>query len=41
MPSSESLDVVVLGGGITGAAVAREAAIRGFSVALFEKGDFA
>ncbi len=41
MPSSESLDVAVLGGGITGAAIAREAAIRGFSVALFEKGDFA
>lgn len=41
MPSSETLDVAVLGGGITGAAVAREAAMRGFSVALFEKGDFA
>ncbi|HET9794682.1 MAG TPA: glycerol-3-phosphate dehydrogenase/oxidase [Thermoanaerobaculia bacterium] len=41
MPSSEILDVAILGGGITGAAAAREAAMRGFSVALFEKGDFA
>ena len=41
MPSSEPVDVAILGGGITGAAIAREAARRGFSVALFEKGDFA
>ena len=41
MLSSEIRDVAVLGGGITGAAVAREAARRGFSVSLFEKGDFA
>lgn len=34
-------DLVVLGGGITGAGVARDAALRGLSVALFEKGDFA
>ncbi|HWC66098.1 MAG TPA: FAD-dependent oxidoreductase [Thermoanaerobaculia bacterium] len=40
MPSS-GFDVAVLGGGITGAAVAREAARRGFSVVLLEKGDFA
>ena len=33
-------DVVVIGGGITGAAVAYEAASRGLRVALFEKGDF-
>jgi len=33
-------DFVVIGGGITGAAVARDAALRGFSVALVEKGDF-
>ncbi|MEM9517140.1 MAG: glycerol-3-phosphate dehydrogenase/oxidase, partial [Actinomycetota bacterium] len=33
-------DVVVIGGGITGVHVAREAAGRGLSVALFEKGDF-
>lgn len=34
-------DLVVLGGGITGAGVARDAALRGLAVALFEKGDFA
>ncbi len=33
-------DVVVAGGGIIGAGVARDAALRGFSVALFEKGDY-
>jgi glycerol-3-phosphate dehydrogenase len=38
---SESFDFLILGGGITGAAVARDAAMRGFRVALVEKGDFA
>jgi glycerol-3-phosphate dehydrogenase len=33
-------DVVVIGGGITGICVAREAASRGLTVALFEAGDF-
>lgn len=33
-------DVLVIGGGIYGAAVAWEAALRGLSVALIEKGDF-
>jgi glycerol-3-phosphate dehydrogenase len=37
----QRFDIVVIGGGITGAAVAYEAASRGLSVALFEKGDFA
>lgn len=32
-------DVIVIGGGINGAAVAREAALAGFSVALFERSD--
>lgn len=36
----ERFDVAVVGGGITGAAIAYEAASRGLSVALFEKGDF-
>lgn len=36
----ESFDVIVIGGGITGAAVAYDAACRGLSVALVEKGDF-
>lgn len=34
-------DLVVIGGGITGAAIARDAVLRGFKVALLEKGDFA
>ena len=34
-------DMVVVGGGVIGAAVARDAASRGLSVALVEKGDFA
>ncbi|MDH5361897.1 MAG: glycerol-3-phosphate dehydrogenase [Aigarchaeota archaeon] len=33
-------DVVVLGGGVTGAGIARDAAARGLKVALLEKGDF-
>jgi len=33
-------DVIVIGGGITGAAVAYEAASRGLNTALLEKGDF-
>ncbi|HCJ48695.1 MAG TPA: glycerol-3-phosphate dehydrogenase, partial [Microbacterium sp.] len=34
------VDVLVVGGGVTGAAIAYEAASRGFSVVLVEKGDF-
>jgi glycerol-3-phosphate dehydrogenase len=34
-------DVLVIGGGITGAGIALDAAARGFSVALVEKDDFA
>ncbi len=34
-------DVVVVGGGITGAGVAREAALRGLRVVLVDQGDFA
>jgi glycerol-3-phosphate dehydrogenase len=34
-------DLVVIGGGITGAGIARDAALRGLSVALFEKSDYA
>src|SRR6476619_3832248 len=33
-------DLLVIGGGITGAGVARDAALRGLSVALVEKDDF-
>ncbi|MBI3929138.1 MAG: glycerol-3-phosphate dehydrogenase/oxidase [Armatimonadetes bacterium] len=37
----ETFDLAVVGGGITGAAIARDAALRGLSVVLLEKGDFA
>jgi len=38
--TSEHFDVIVIGGGITGASVAYEAATRGLKVALLEKKDF-
>lgn len=34
-------DLAIIGGGILGAGIARDAALRGLSVALVEKGDFA
>ena len=37
---NENFDVIVIGGGITGASVAYEAATRGLKVALLEKKDF-
>src|SRR5215213_4236529 len=39
--STESFDVAVIGGGITGAGVALDAASRGYSVALVERDDYA
>ena len=39
--SSESFDVVVVGGGVTGAGAALDAATRGLSVALVEQRDWA
>src|SRR6202167_1402617 len=39
--ASERFDVVVIGGGITGAGVALDAATRGYSVALVERADYA
>lgn len=39
--ANESFDLLVVGGGITGAAVARDASSRGLRVALVEKHDFA
>src|SRR5512135_1724136 len=38
---SEEFDVLVIGGGITGAGVALDAASRGYSVALVEQTDYA
>lgn len=38
---SESFDLLVIGGGITGAGIALDAATRGLKVALIEKKDFA
>lgn len=39
--AADPFDIVVVGGGITGAGVALDAATRGYSVALVEKADFA
>ena len=39
--AQDEFDVVVVGGGITGAGVALDAATRGYSVALLERADFA
>ncbi len=38
---ARTVDVLVIGGGIVGAGIARDAAMRGLSVALIERGDFA
>src|SRR5512141_1375317 len=38
---SEQFDLLVIGGGITGAGIARDAALRGLKTALVDKGDFA
>ncbi len=39
--AAQEFDVVVVGGGITGAGVALDAATRGYSVALVERADYA
>ncbi len=42
IPDSDTVfDLIVIGGGITGAGVARDAALRGLSCLLLEKGDYA
>lgn len=38
--AAEPVDVLVVGGGATGAGIARDAALRGFRTALVDKGDF-
>jgi len=40
-PASETYDIAVIGGGINGAGIARDAAGRGYTVLLGEKGDLA
>ena len=39
--SRTRFDLLVVGGGATGAGIARDAALRGLAVALCERGDFA
>ena len=38
--AAEPVDVLVIGGGATGAGIARDAVLRGFRTALVDKGDF-
>jgi glycerol-3-phosphate dehydrogenase len=39
--ANKTFDLAIIGGGILGAGIARDATLRGLSVALVEKGDFA
>lgn len=39
--ANQTFDLLIIGGGVTGACVARDAALRGLKVALIEKNDFA
>src|SRR5882757_1837447 len=41
LSTQEPVDVLVIGGGIVGAGVARDAAMRGFSTVLVDRYDFA
>lgn len=38
---SEEFDILIIGGGVTGAGIARDATLRGFNVAIVDKNDFA
>jgi glycerol-3-phosphate dehydrogenase len=40
LPAVAEVDVVIIGGGVIGAGIARDAARRGLTVALFERDDF-
>ncbi len=40
MLSEDEFDLLVIGGGINGAGIARDASLRGLKVALIDKGDF-
>ncbi len=39
--SAQEFDLVIIGGGVTGAGVAREAALKGYSFIILDKNDFA
>ncbi|MDP3703459.1 MAG: FAD-dependent oxidoreductase, partial [Candidatus Omnitrophota bacterium] len=39
--AAQPYDLLIVGGGIVGAGIARDAAMRGLKVALIEQGDFA
>ncbi|HVU21717.1 MAG TPA: glycerol-3-phosphate dehydrogenase/oxidase, partial [Rhizomicrobium sp.] len=39
--ANETFDILIIGGGVTGACVARDASLRGLKVALIERNDFA
>ena len=39
--ASQQFDLLIIGGGITGASIFRDAALRGMRVALIEANDFA
>ena len=41
LSSDDPFDILIIGGGITGVGAARDAALRGYRVALVDKGDFA
>lgn len=41
VPADKEFDLIVIGGGVTGAATARDAALRGLDVLLLERDDFA
>ena len=38
---STQFDILVVGGGVTGVSIARDAALRGYNTALVERADFA
>ena len=38
--AAEPFDLLIIGAGITGAGIARDAAMRGITTALIDKGDF-
>src|SRR5690348_18350830 len=40
LPTDQAFDLLIIGGGIIGCGIARDAALRGLRVALFEKEDF-